>query len=542
MLPARGGSVTVAAVGGPARCLPAPSGSENQATAALDAIVFPSAFTVSPTGQWQLNQSLFTQVELISTSPQLVVYALNARAVWSNGTPFSGEDMVANWRRGLELPSPLQHAYRLVTSVVVSPDHHAVTVTFASPFADWRSLFATLLPHAALAAERRGCRAVSPSVDVSAGPYVVGALHGRTVELVRNPRWWGARPALDRLSIVGVGSPATALAWVRRNLAQVATVAPFTEADLAGLESSSSVSSTVGQTAQMVQLVFDLRRGVGADLAFRLGLQQLLIPKSIGVAIAGDVSHDFGNGRSRLAPALLTSQAGVDVVNGGLPPIPTTTTVPNPTPTTTTTLPIVPGGRFVAGRWFDVHGRLVRLRLGIARSLPWARTFASTIEQQLSAGGISTTVTWFTSDVAVAGAIASGRVDAGVLVRTATTSPTAAARWFTLPPGASWTLDNPGGYANPTVTATFVRAAQYLNPVDAAGAYASIERQLSLDVPSIELVTVPQVQVWRTALNNVFRFAWGQPVTTAAGQWSISVPTPTASTVPRSLAPWQTAR
>jgi len=545
MVPTRGGTAVVAVVGGPAGCRPDGPLGGTAATAAVDAVVLPSAFTVSPTGQWVLNQSLFTQVELINTAPQMIVYTLNPRAVWGDGRPVSVADLVANWRHGAAGNSALSPAYRLITSIVASPDGHDATVTFAHPYSDWRALFASMLPARVVEQRHLGCTVATSVVDVSAGPYVIAEASASKVVLRRNPRWWGARPILDRLIIKLAPTTATAIGWVTHNEAQVATVNNFTAAEVAAAQGAHAVSSTVGQTTTMLQLVFDLHHGVGQSIGVRSVVAAAVNSTLVGASIVGFVSHDFGNGPSLLGPRLVTAQTGVDVVDEGLPPIPTTTTTTTttvPPMTTTTTTSPIPGYRLTTAGWRAPSGRQLRIRIGVAQSMPWATTVASTLRSQLRDAGIETSIVRFASQVDLTSAIVRGWIDAGILVRTATVSMSSSARWFSLPKGRSWTVENPGGYDNPTVDASFLAAQEYLNPVDAAGAYAAIAKQLSADNPAVELVTIPTLQLWRTALNNVFRFPYATAVTQAAPQWTISIPVPTTAKTPPTLAPTETAR
>lgn|GEM_PF-1198230 len=548
MVPTRGGTAVVAVVGGPAGCRPDGPFGQDAATAAVDAVVLPSAFTVSPTGQWVLNQSLFTQVELINTAPQMIVYTLNSRAVWQDGRPVSVADLTANWHRGVIDSSALTPAYRLITSIVASPDGHDATVTFAHPYSDWRALFSSMLPARIVEERHLSCSVVTPAVDLSAGPYAISEASSSRVVLVRNPRWWGARPMLDRLVIKIAPSAATAIGWVTHNQAQVATVDDFTAPEIAAIQGASAVSSTVGQTTRMLQLVFDLHHGIAQSVGVRSEVAESLTPKLLGVSIVGYVSHDFGNGRSLLGPRLVTSTVGVDLVNDGLPPIPTTTTTsstttttPSNATTTTTTSPI-PGYRLTPLGWRSPSGAKLRLRIGVSDATPWSATIRRTLSTQLEAAGFGVTIVRYRTQLAVATAIVQGRIDAGVLTRTATLSQSSAERWFSLPSGRRWTVENPGGYDNPAVDADFLAAQEYLNPVDAAGAYTAIGKQLSIDVPAVELVTIPTVQLWRTALNNVFRFPFATSVTQAAPQWTISIPVPTTTKTPPTLPAPATAR
>ena len=160
----------VAVVGGPAGCRPDGPLGGTAATAAVDAVVLPSAFTVSPTGQWVLNQSLFTQVELINTAPQMIVYTINPRAVWQDGRPVTAADLLANWHRGVIDNSVVSPAYRLISSIVASPDGHDATVTFIHPYSDWRALFAAMLPARIVEQRHFACTLVTCLLYTSPSP------------------------------------------------------------------------------------------------------------------------------------------------------------------------------------------------------------------------------------------------------------------------------------------------------------------------------------------------------------------------------------
>ena len=48
-----------------------------------------------PTGRLTVNTDYFTSVELTSTNPQVVTYTINPKAVWSDGTPITWEDIAS---------------------------------------------------------------------------------------------------------------------------------------------------------------------------------------------------------------------------------------------------------------------------------------------------------------------------------------------------------------------------------------------------------------------------------------------------------------
>ena len=61
-------------------------------------MVWPQAFIVNNKLQPVMNRQLLAGVSVTSQSPQTVVYKLNPKAVWSDGTPITADDFIYNWQ------------------------------------------------------------------------------------------------------------------------------------------------------------------------------------------------------------------------------------------------------------------------------------------------------------------------------------------------------------------------------------------------------------------------------------------------------------
>ena len=61
--------------------------------------------------------------------------------IWSNGTAFTGDDLVSWWLKARSLASVPHDGYRDIKSLVVSKNGLTVTAVFATPYADWDLLF-----------------------------------------------------------------------------------------------------------------------------------------------------------------------------------------------------------------------------------------------------------------------------------------------------------------------------------------------------------------------------------------------------------------
>ena len=122
----------------------------------IDALILPRAFYLDGAGNYALDTRYVTSAEVVSVDPQVVVYKINTKAVWSDGHALSADDFVYTYeaqRRGAEgaLPSYwslLDHpgVYDSVSAVQANQAGNEVTVRFSKPDANWRMLFNPILP------------------------------------------------------------------------------------------------------------------------------------------------------------------------------------------------------------------------------------------------------------------------------------------------------------------------------------------------------------------------------------------------------------
>ncbi|MGW4383968.1 ABC transporter family substrate-binding protein [Kitasatospora sp. NPDC004531] len=144
--------------------------------------------------------------QVTSTSPQVVTYKLNPKAVWSDGTPIGYRDFQAVWKasNGKDQAYNLADSsgYEQISNVEQGADASEVKVTFADPYADWQSLFSPLLPASGIADPKAFNEGWVEKVPVYGGPFVVANADktAQTVTLTPNPQWWGPKPKLDRIT------------------------------------------------------------------------------------------------------------------------------------------------------------------------------------------------------------------------------------------------------------------------------------------------------------------------------------------------------
>jgi peptide/nickel transport system substrate-binding protein len=175
-------------------------------TANVVGALLPSMFGFDSEARPEVNKDYLDAAELTANNPrQVVTYRINPRAVWDDGSPISEADFEAQWKA----MSGSNPAYRIasssgydqIESVARGADDREVVVTFRRPYADWKALFSPLYPASTNndpAVFNDGWR---EKPLTTAGPFRFDSLDetAKTISLVRNPKWWGDRPKLDRI-------------------------------------------------------------------------------------------------------------------------------------------------------------------------------------------------------------------------------------------------------------------------------------------------------------------------------------------------------
>lgn len=171
--------------------------------------VLPPTFGMGP--DFTLRPKLVSRVDFTRRSPFTLTYEIRREARWSDGVPVTARDFAFTHRailRHLQRDPALGRLHRMVRSVR-EIDAKTVKVTLRSRVAEWRTLFAVVLPQHALAGEDLE-RIWTDRIDnpktgrsIGSGPFLVERWErGRQLVLRRNPRYWGPHPAyLDRLVI-----------------------------------------------------------------------------------------------------------------------------------------------------------------------------------------------------------------------------------------------------------------------------------------------------------------------------------------------------
>ncbi|MFI6060489.1 ABC transporter family substrate-binding protein [Streptomyces sp. NPDC051286] len=175
-------------------------------TTRVTGALLPTLFPLDAKGTPQMNQAYLKSAEVVEREPkQVVLYRLNQQAVWSDGREIGAPDFVAQWRALSGKDSAFWTArnagYERIERIERGANDQEVRVTFAKPYADWRSLFSPLYPKEVTGTPSAFNDGARTTLRATSGPFRLRSVdQGKgAVTLIRDPRWWGGQAKLDSI-------------------------------------------------------------------------------------------------------------------------------------------------------------------------------------------------------------------------------------------------------------------------------------------------------------------------------------------------------
>jgi peptide/nickel transport system substrate-binding protein len=281
--------------------------------------ILPRPFNVLPDFTVVHDENLLTEEPTLEdgNGTQVNTYTINPDAVWSDGTPITADDFEFTWRANRSgdpadggcAANLSTTGFQDIASVEGSGEgNKTVTVTYATPFADWKSVWgdgilpAHLMDNADPVAL---CETITegwpisegfPS-EITGGPWQLKAdgidVGGQTLVLTPNPEWWGEKPKLQQLIIQNIGNdPTTAVQGISNG--EVGVIYPQPQLDLVeqiqGLEPNVSSNVTFGLSYE--HLDFNTTDPHLSDLRVRQAFTMALDRQQIVDQTVGQFSSD----------------------------------------------------------------------------------------------------------------------------------------------------------------------------------------------------------------------------------------------------------
>ena len=252
--------------------------SKDNGTSVLNVVInmFPPVFRLHPDFSVRLNGELMDSATQTSADPQTIVYKIKPEAVWSDGTPVSADDFVYLWKnlngsvKGNDVASTT--GYDQIKGVEGSDNGKTVTVVFAEPFTDWKSLFYGLLPAHYMAKVPGGWNTgldKNPEKIPVNGPFKVSTWEqGQSLTLVRNERYFGPKAHLDSVVFRFLPESTTQPAALQNN--EVDLIYPQPQLDLvAQVKALPDVTSELNIGLSFEHFDFNFKNQHLADPAVR---------------------------------------------------------------------------------------------------------------------------------------------------------------------------------------------------------------------------------------------------------------------------------
>lgn len=559
----RGGAISFGMTQSPTGCNPhTPSGDTPATNLILDGVL-PSPFIINQDGEPTPNPNLIVQSELVNTKPETIVYTLNPRAMWSDGTPITAADFIYAWEQQRANPSSgpatvsSVAGYRDIASVVGTNRGRTVTVVFHTPFADWQMLFNNLLP--AHVMEKAGwnppCSSVNPEFDLSGGPFLINSVASSSVTMVANPKWWGIAPNAKEITVHFATSAGQLATWLRTAYVQVALPSTGTPNFLNQVTSLPNTESDVSLSNTMLQL--EIASGpstpLSPDMRFAVALsidRQALVTQ--------EASWELSSVQVASSHIWVQGQSGYHSTPNANPPSSSSaaTGVPTTSTTTSTTLigqggtvnfPVTPSlnqaatlmeasgfDRSGSGPWHEDFGVPFTLHMVIDAGDPWAAATGPLIKAQLEAAGFDVT-TYTVNSAAQAGAVmALGFADLALLPRTSSSFLSQTLAWYTtlLGPAGDNGSQDWSNYDNSSFTQLVSTASKQLNPNTAAAEYALADTQLWDEMVALPLFAEPSTLAWNRDVGGVIPTPKSNSLLWYAQYWAVRVPESTSNTTP----------
>jgi peptide/nickel transport system substrate-binding protein len=232
-----------------------------------------------PKGEVTFNKDFLTDAkqDTVDGNTQ-ITYDINHKAKWNDGTDFDWTIFRDVWNacngKNKDYSVGSTDGYSSITSVKKGDNADQAVVTFDGTYVWWKVLFPHAI-HPKMAKPKAFNEAMvnNPHKEWGAGPFTIDKFDskGGTVSFVPNPKWWGEKPKLDRLTYVQMEESASVNAFKN---GQIDAVEVNQAEKLNQVKSMKGIDLRRGTTTANNLLVFNSTAPMLKDVKVRKALMQ----------------------------------------------------------------------------------------------------------------------------------------------------------------------------------------------------------------------------------------------------------------------------
>ena len=161
----------------------------------------------------------------VSANGKIWTFKLRPGLKFSDGTPLTSADVVATYKRALTDPADVFVGLINRIKTVTAPNATTVKITVSAPFPSLP--YITGYPFMEILPADRLAKKSFYNAPVSAGPYYLVSWGGASQSVWKvNPHYWGPKPVIHQLTMVGIPDPSTRLAEVESGQLAAAVYMP----------------------------------------------------------------------------------------------------------------------------------------------------------------------------------------------------------------------------------------------------------------------------------------------------------------------------
>jgi peptide/nickel transport system substrate-binding protein len=252
--------------------------SKDNGTSVLNIVVnmFPFAFHAQPDFTVKMDDAFLDSAEQTSEDPQTIVYKIKQNATWSDDTPITADDFIYFWKQQngtiKDNDVAATTGYDQIRSVKGSDNGKTVTVVFKTPYADWKGLFAGVLPAHYVQKQpggwNTGLDKNPEKIPVGGWFKVQNYTQGQSLTLVRNDKYYGPKANLDSVVFRFLPESTTQPAALQNN--EVDLIYPQPQLDqVQQVKALPDVSSEINFGLSFEHLDFNFKNPLLADINVR---------------------------------------------------------------------------------------------------------------------------------------------------------------------------------------------------------------------------------------------------------------------------------